>query len=162
MPLANTGQNVRKPLWRLGFRLLAKRPETTCFRGESAKVLQHSKTNDHFGSLATNCLDFSRLPGYHAEEIFSVFSPAFLPVFFGVLGASKAQFNTEVYRSGHNGPDSKSGKPAKNRSVGSNPTASATPVSLRKSAWKLVFYWIAVSAPFRPLTIASAEDSLEL
>jgi len=33
---------------------------------------------------------------------------------------------------------------------------------LRKSAWKLVFYWIALKAPFNPFTIASAEDSLEL
>ena len=121
-----------------------------------------SKTCDHFGSLSRKCLDFSRLPGYHAEEIFAGFSPVFLPVLFDALGASKAQLNTEVYRSGHNGPDSKSGKPAKNRSVGSNPTASATPVSSRKSAWKLVFYWIALKAPFNPFTIASAEDSLEL
>ena len=43
-----------------------------------------SKTCDHFGSLAINCLDFSRLPGYHAEEIFAGFSPVFLPVFFDV------------------------------------------------------------------------------
>lgn len=121
-----------------------------------------SKTCDHFENLSRKCLDFSRLPGYPSEEISLVFSPAFLPVFFDVFGASEAQFNTEVYRSGHNGPDSKSGKPAKNRSVGSNPTASATPVSLRKSAWKLVFYLIALKAPFNPLTIASAEDNLEL
>ena len=36
-----------------------------------------------------------------------------------------AQVNTEVYRSGHNGPDSKSG--SLHGLVGSNPTASATP-----------------------------------
>ena len=32
------------------------------------------------------------------------------------------------------------------------------------AAWKLASfaYWIAVSAPFRPFTIASAEDNLEL
>ena len=68
---------------------------------------------------------------------------------------------TEGYRRGHNENDSKSFDGQK-PSVGSNPTASATPVSSRESAWKLVFYWIAVSAPFRPFTIASAEESLEL
>ena len=35
----------------------------------------------------------------------------------------------EVYRSGHNGPDSKSGKPLIGP-VGSNPTASAFSISL--------------------------------
>ena len=29
-------------------------------------------------------------------------------------------------------------------------------------SWRFFTYWIAVSAPFRPFTIASAEDNLEL
>lgn len=37
--------------------------------------------------------------------------------------AAVALINTEAYRSGHNGPDSKSGSP--HGLVGSNPTASA-------------------------------------
>ena len=41
-----------------------------------------------------------------------------------ILAMLPHNFNTEEYRSGHNGPDSKSG--VRKRTVGSNPTSSAT------------------------------------
>ena len=51
----------------------------------------------------------------------------------------------EKYRSGHNGPDSKSGKPANNRSVGSNPTFSA--IRLSPTAGKAFFHSLRRSSP---------------
>ena len=47
--------------------------------------------------------------------------------------------NMEVYRSGHNGPDSKSG--IRQRIVGSNPTASAkTAKNVIKTTFLVFFY----------------------
>ena len=51
-------------------------------------------------------------------------NPGQLLDFRRLVGYNPKVLHTEVYRSGHNGPDSKSGSP--HGLVGSNPTASAT------------------------------------
>ena len=59
-----------------------------------------------------------------------MFSPSVLPVFRG----ADVEINTERYRSGHNGTDSKSVEPQ--GSVGSNPTRSAILTKRYRCVWR--------------------------
>ena len=63
----------------------------------------------------------------------------------------------EAYRRGHNGPDSKSGKPLAG-SVGSNPTASA---KLRLMKVKRSLFYPSAIVP-SPVIIACSDKILEL
>ena len=75
-------------------------------------------------------------------------NPEQLLDFRWAVGYNPNVLHTEVYRSGHNGPDSKSGSP--HGLVGSNPTASAKKLPVLQSRVGSFIFWCPTFCPIVP------------